>query len=261
MTDVAEKKAKRGQDEIKGLTTVGVAGLLRNPRPGRHADGHGLFLEITDASICRWLVRVVQRKALADGTIAPGPGARHDIRLGRAADVSLVVAREKARQLREAAHAGLNPLAIYRADLIANTAKNAPAPVAPQKPTLRSVAKETHAKLSKSWKPGKATELWLNRLDEYLFPTMGDRPVDEIRRPELIEVLNPVWDEKRATGEKLLQALNAIFDHAAVMEYRLAPSPMTLIKEGLSGTSRVIEHRAALAYTSLTLSSPLSSRS
>jgi integrase len=91
----------------------------------------------------------------------------------------------------------------------------------------------------------------MNRLAEYVFPTLGDKPVDEIRRPELIEVLNPVWDQKRATGEKLLQALSAIFDYAAVMEYRTTPSPMLLIKEGLSGSARVIKHREALPYAKM----------
>jgi hypothetical protein len=144
---------------------------------------------------------------------------------GRAADFTLPNARLKARELREAAHAGLNPLVIRRAALIANTAAQTPAEPEPisRQPTLRTVTKETHAKLAKSCKPGKATELWMNRLGEYVFPTLGDKPVDEIRRPELIEVLNPVRDQKRATGEKLLQALSAIFDHAAVMEYRTAP--------------------------------------
>ncbi|CAH1694890.1 hypothetical protein CHELA1G11_21703 [Hyphomicrobiales bacterium] len=68
-------------------------------KPGRHADGNGLYLIVDPSGARRWVLRVVVQ------------GRRRDIGLGGASLVTLAEAREKALTYRKIARAGGDPLA------------------------------------------------------------------------------------------------------------------------------------------------------
>src|SRR3981189_1209874 len=69
----------------KALTVVGIRALKK---PGRYADGNGLYLKISRSGAKRWELRTVVR------------GKRCDIGLGGLKLVSLAEAREEARRYR-----------------------------------------------------------------------------------------------------------------------------------------------------------------
>lgn len=75
------------------LTAVQV----RNAKAGRHADGKGLYLLVKPSDAKSWMLRV---------QVA---GRRRDFGLGSLDIVSLEVARDKARESRKIAKAGLDP--------------------------------------------------------------------------------------------------------------------------------------------------------
>jgi hypothetical protein len=71
----------KGKHPEKALSAIQVRALKR---PGRYADGNGLYLQVDPSGAKRWLLRTVMR------------GKRCDMGLGGLQLVSLAEAREKA---------------------------------------------------------------------------------------------------------------------------------------------------------------------
>jgi len=112
----------------RALTAVQVRQVKR---PGRHADGNGLYLVVEHSGATRWVLRTVVR------------GRRRDIGLGSARLVSLADARETAVIYRKTARAGGDPIAEHRK-------RNAVAP------TLEDAARLVHGQYARAWRSGLA---------------------------------------------------------------------------------------------------------
>ena len=69
----------------KALSVLGIRAI---EKPGRYADGNGLYLKVDESGAKRWELRTVVR------------GKRCDIGLGGLKAVSLAEAREEARKYR-----------------------------------------------------------------------------------------------------------------------------------------------------------------
>ena len=82
-----------------GLTVKKVAKLTK---PGRHGDGHGLYLQITPAGVKSWLLRYERN------------GRERWMGLGPTHTFSLDEARERARKARQQLADGVDPLAAKR---------------------------------------------------------------------------------------------------------------------------------------------------
>jgi hypothetical protein len=87
--------ARRGRHPINALTAVRVR---NEKKPGRYADGNGLYLVVDDTGARRWLLRIVIE------------GKRRDLGFGSATLVPLAEAREKALAYRKIARQGGNPV-------------------------------------------------------------------------------------------------------------------------------------------------------
>src|SRR5215204_4121805 len=90
---------KTGKHPEKALNAVQVRSMQK---PGRYADGNGLYLVVEPSGAKRWLLRTVVR------------GKRRDMGLGGLSLVSLAEAREKALTNCKLARDGGDPLAERR---------------------------------------------------------------------------------------------------------------------------------------------------
>ena len=81
---------------IKSLSAVGIKGITK---PGRYADGNGLYLVVDPSGSKRWVLRTVVQ------------GRRRDIGLGGLRVVTLADARKLAITLRQSARSGDDPVA------------------------------------------------------------------------------------------------------------------------------------------------------
>jgi Arm DNA-binding domain len=127
----------------KALTAVQVRQVKK---PGRHADGGGLYLIVDPSGARRWVLRTIVR------------GRRRDIGLGSARLVSLVEAREKASLYRKTARAGGDPIAEHR-----HARKKVP--------TFTAAAEIVHAQHAAGWKNRKHAAQWFSTL-----VPLDDRP-------------------------------------------------------------------------------------
>ncbi len=192
-------------------------------KPGRYADGNGLYLIVDPSGAKRWVLRTVVQ------------GRRRDIGLGGIQLVSLAEAREKALQYRKTARDGGDPLAERRrARLVV--------------PSFAEAARSVHRERAPSWRNAKHAAQWITTLEEYAFPLIGANRVDQIDTPELLKVLAPIWLTKPETARRLKQRMGTVLDWAKAAGLRTGENPAEVVMQGLPRQPDRKRHHAALPY-------------
>src|SRR6476646_6275488 len=204
----------------KALTAVGIKALKK---PGRYADGNGLYLKVSRSGAKRWELRTVIR------------GKRCDIGLGGLKLVSLADAREEARKYRAVARNQGDPLAEKR------RARKVV-------PTFRVAAEIVHKDHAKAWKNAKHGDQWINTLKAYAYPAFGDLRVDQIDTPDILGALSPIWLTKQETARRVRQRIGTVLDWAKAAGFRAGSNPVDEISKALPRQSDRKGHHAALPY-------------
>jgi len=187
---------------------------IRNLKePGRYNDGDGLFLELTGPNKGNWQLRATVN------------GRRRDIGLGSMALVSLKEARDAAFELRRDIQRGIDPVAERKRRKLEIL-------------TFKAAALRVHAEQKASWKNGKHQDQWITTLENYAFPVLGNRLVNDIEGPLIREVL--LASGMRPT-EAPMRSVNRVLPrqpkkdgHFAAMPYDSVPLFMTHLHARLS---------------------------
>ena len=189
--------------------------------PGKHYDGEGLYLHVGANGGKSWILRTVVH------------GKRREIGLGGASTVSLAEARELARTYRKVARDGGDPIAARD-----------------RKPlTFEEAAREVHKEQCKTFRNPKHAALWLSSLEAYAFPKIGARPIETVKRPDVVDVLSPIWTTKHDTARRVKQRIATVFNWAIGKGHYTHPQPVDdgLLK-ALPKVSAAAEHMAALPW-------------
>src|SRR5664279_2211104 len=125
-------------------------------KAGRHGDGRGLWLVVSNSGARKWIFRFTFASRVTE------------MGLGNAA-VSLAAAREKAAEARKLVAAGVNPI-----DARLETKR-----LAAGKPTFGQCADTLIAAKASEWRSEKHREQWRMTLTEYAKP-LRDMPVDQV---------------------------------------------------------------------------------
>ncbi len=210
---------------------------------GMHADGAGLFLQVTrgvSGEIKRsWLVRVR----------LPG-GHTREMGLGPATGDNLSDARDKARDARDLADEGIDPI------VDRDMRRRQQAEEAARSITFRKAAEtyiETH---EASWRNAKHRQQWRNTLATYAYPVLGDLPVQSIDVDLVTKVLDPIWRTKTETASRLRGRIETVIDWAIVRGFREGDNPARwkgYLQRALPARSKIhqVRHQNALAYAEL----------
>ena len=210
----------RGRHPEKRLNAVQIRHLRK---PGRYADGNGLYLFVDDSLAKRWILRTVVA------------GKRCDIGLGSTALVSLAEAREEAARLRRMARRGEDPLAERRRERLTV-------------PTFEEAAKKVHVSHASAFRNEKHKAQWLASLKADVFPVFGKRPVDKIGSGDVLKALSPIWTTKPETARRLKQRIRVVMDWAKASGFRAGDNPVDGITKVLPKMRAVASHHAALPY-------------
>jgi integrase len=210
----------KGRHPDKALSPVKVRSLAK---PGRYADGNGLYLVVDPSGAKRWVLRTVVHSR------------RRDIGLGGLQLVSLAEAREKATHYRKIARDGGDPLAEKRrAQRVL--------------PTFEEAARQVHAEHKGAWKNEKHAAQRINTLRDYAFPVIGERRVDHIDTPEVLRVLSPIWLTKPETARRVRQRIGTVLDWAKAAGFRSEGNPVDGVSKGLPRQPDRKTHHRAMPY-------------
>ena len=208
---------RRGRHPEKALSVA----FIRSAPPGRHADGNGLYLFVQPAGTRSWIQRLVIR------------GRRRELGLGAVALVSLAEARELALANRKLARTGGDPLADKRR--------------VQGVPTFAEAARRVVEQKQGGWRGRYHAQNWLRSLERYAFPRDGERPVSEVNRADVLEILTPIWHVKAETARAVRQRIRAVLEWAVAMELR-ADNPCDRVLPVLGPQNDIVQHRRALPH-------------
>jgi len=224
ISSVEEHPKRRGKAKGRHVEKRLSASFVKSAPPGRHTDGGGLYLVVDKSGAKRWLLRVVVE------------GRRRDIGLGAVSLVKLADVRAKAQEFRSIARSGGDPLAEARREQAASI-------------TFDQVAEEYHRlHVVPSATNGKHVDQWINTLSKFASPKIGHIPVGQIRRPDIISVLEPIWWSKQETGRRLSQRMHKVFNYAIIRELRTAANPVEGIKDALPKQTKRVKHFSAMPW-------------
>jgi integrase len=203
---------------------------------GLYADGAGLYLQIRVGGARSWIYRFRLN------------GRTRDMGLGSLADVSLVKAREKAAAARALVADNIDP--------IEHTRAQAAVPAAPKRntaPTFEEVAEAFMAERLKRLRSDRHRHQWRQTLEDYAYPIIGKKPVNEITTTDVLAVLRPIWENKCETASRLRGRMERILARATVEDHRSGANPASWrghLQEALPSRSEVqpVKHFTAMEF-------------
>lgn len=181
--------------------------VKRLKRPGYHADGAGLYLQVSESGAKSWVLRYTLF------------GKKHEMGLGSVTTYDVVDARERARKYRKLVDDSIDPIAHRNAEHAQREAEQA------QRRTFREACEEYVAAHKKDWKNEKHRDQWLNTLESYAWPSMGHKDVSAITKADILAAVDPIWREKHETALRLRGRIKSVLEWAAARDWRKDHNP------------------------------------
>ena len=176
------------------LTDTGCKKAKPTDKTRKLADGGGLYLEISPTGSKYW--RMKYRFNRKESRLA----------FGVYPDVTLQEAREKRRAAKKMLDTGLDPneqKKLGKLERRVNYENN-----------FENVAREWHEQKYHTWKPIHAQRI-IRRLENDIFPTVGSRPIKDIKPAEILSAIKNV--EARGVHDlahRIMQTCSQIFKYA-----------------------------------------------
>jgi integrase len=212
------------------LTVKRIAKLTE---AGRYSDGGNLFLQVTPTGGKSWLFRYQLR------------GRERALGLGPLRDFTLDEARSRARRARQQLRDGVDPLEARKAERAAQALESAKAK------TFEQAAKEYFDGHESQWTNAHYRQKFLSSLGMYAFPKIGKLPVSAIDTGLVLKVVEPIWNTKPHTADRVRGRIENILEWAKVRGLRVGDNPAKWaghLEEALPAKTRVTEHHRALPY-------------
>jgi integrase len=211
--------------KVERLTTGHVTALIKKGPPGFYADGKGLYLDVrVPKSSASWRLRIEVRKQ------------RYERGLGSAFDIGLAEAREIAGEYRKQFKQGIDPSRKVISE-------------APQ--TFEEVARKFAARHTQGLKSAKSKRQWVPTFERHVFPHIGRLQIDKVESPDILRVLDPIWQTKPVMAKSLMDRLRNVFNWAKANGYRCGldnPVEMLKHKGALPAQVRGTRHHPALPH-------------
>lgn len=197
---------------------------VKNARPGRHADGLGLYLMVRPSGSKSWVFRVQV------------DGKRMDLGLGSASKVSLALARSLATELRGRIGAGAD----IRAALAANPTLQ---------PTFEEAAIACHDAIKAGWRNRRHSDSWLRSLEIHIFSHFGSTKVEKVTSAMVRDALAPIWLVIPESAQRILQRIRTVLDYSHIMGWCPHEATLRSVAKGLPRQLVEENHYAAMPYS------------
>ena len=194
--------------------------IERQIKPGKYADGDGLYLIVTGPTSKNWSYRYWK-----DGKERwHGLGSFKDVSLkeARLAARCGAASREGRSQHRRRRHRAGE----------AGGARGSEEPSRQRKRRRRSrsAPKPTSTKIGSAGARSIATQ-WPSSLKRYAYPTIGKLTIAEIRPSHIHELLEPIWIEKRETANRVRGRIETIIAKNVDVDDKDFRNPAELTKQ------------------------------
>lgn len=212
--------------------------IYKLKKRGVYADGHGLYLQVSESGTKAWLFRFMQN------------GRARKMGLGPLHTVSLAEARDAALACRKQLREGIDPIEARRARKAAIRVEEA------RQMTFRQCGTKYIEANKVGWKNAKHAAQWPSTLEAHVYPKLGDLPVDKIEVAHVMKVVEPLWTSRPETASRIRGRIETIIDWATARGYRKGENPARWkghLQNLLPARRKVVsvKHLPALPYAEL----------
>jgi integrase len=222
-------KSKKNKTKTRDLPQQKTIERQTIHEPGIYIDRKGripgLRLVVTPRGGASWLMRYWR------------DGRSRDLGLGSARDgrVKLKQARAKAAAARALLDAGVDPIDHKKAERATRWAAHGPA--VPQAVTFKQAAERYYNEFADSWSSATHRNQFLNSMQNYVWPIIGNMPVAAVDKTAVLGVLEqPVaahrnlpsgkfWTVRAVTAGRVRQRLEQVLGWATVRDLRTGDNP------------------------------------
>ena len=202
-------------------------------KPGRYGDGGGLYLNVAPGGSRSWIQRVRI------------DGRRLDKGLGGFPATTLTQARKLSDANRVAVADGRNPWADKeKAAVTVKPTGRGRARI----PTFEEAARIAHVDQSKQFRNPKHAANWIQTLERHIFPVIGNIPVDEITRADVLAALKPIWWDIPDSARRIRLRVRTVLEWCIESDLVPANVERGITKISLPPQPKVVNHRKALPY-------------
>jgi len=205
--------------------------------PGRYTDAlvKGLHVWVKPNLNKYWIFRYTHK------------GKQHNISLGSFPNLTIAEARIKAQKARDELDNGMNPVTAKNAS---KASKKAPKI---EKIRFKEFAHSCIQTKRAEWTNQKHGDQWEYTLEEFAYPVIGDKHLDEITMEDILEILTPIWTTKTETASRLRGRLEWILASATTRKLRSGINPALwrgFLQTILPAPNKIkkVEHHKALPY-------------
>jgi len=191
--------------QIERLSALGVKALKK---PGRHADGGGLYLSIGRGHRRRWVFLYWRRCGKSRTLCELGLGSAHE------GHVRLAEAREKADAARRMLRDGTDPL----------EAKRKAAKEAASISKFGEFADALVENIASEFKNPKHVDQWRMTFKTYC-AAIRDVRIDRVDTDHVLTVLRPLWEDRQETGSRVRQRIERALNAAKAQGMREGENP------------------------------------
>src|SRR5262249_33704875 len=208
--------------------------LQKIAKAGRYAAGDGLYMQIAQGGTRSWIFRY-----------RTGDKSFH-LGLGSCRYLSLPEARQRAIDFQRQRLSGLDPMEEKRKTHRPATAST------PSSMTFREAATRFITEREASWRNGESSYQWRRSLENYVFPTFGDKPIANITTHHVLATLQPIWATIPETARRVRNRIELIMSYAIAHGWHVGSNPAAwqILKNllpDLKGNGQK-RHHAAVPY-------------
>ena len=197
--------------------------IKKSLAPGKHYDKYGLILRVSPFGVMYWFWRGMLN------------GKRVDRGIGTYPSVSQSEARRVAYRFREMAKEGKDP-------------RNWKGFV----PNFQEAGDKVIETRRQKWDRKTEAE-WRSTLNTYAYPFIGGMRVDVITVPDARRCVEPIWDDKSVTANRVLQRINVVMLWSVGAGYRESWPPhfTKAVRVYLGDNRKPIRHHSAVPPTDM----------
>lgn len=174
------------------------ASQLRALGSGRHADGGGLYLNVTPQGTRSWVFMFTRERKRREMGLGPYPA------------ITLAKARALAGEARTAVAEGRDPLAEKRREA---------------EPTFAETADQFLESMRGQWRNAKHRAQWEMTLGDRYCAAIRHKRVSVVETDDVLRVLKPIWQAKPETASRLRGRIERVLDFATVRGWREGDNP------------------------------------
>jgi integrase len=227
-----------GDKSSRSLHRLSALAVGKLSAPGYHADGGGLYLQVSASASKSWVFRF----KLA--------GRAREMGLGPLHTITLADARSRAGECRKMLLDGIDPIEAR------NASRSRDQLDAAKSQTFDQCAAAYIKSHKGGWKNAKHASQWENTLATYVTPKFGKLAVQDVDTALVVQALEPIWQTKPETAGRVRGRIESILDWATVHKYRAGENPARWrghLEKILPARAKVrqVEHHAALPYADI----------